>query len=80
MTWEYKRVLRSVQETIGKKYDKSGKEISPDATDSVEDLFNELCSEGWEIATAVNLDSGVDSPRVPVDGVIEYVFKRKKQK
>ena len=85
MTWEYKRVLYSVEETItknqkskDKKYYKNGREINPAVTDSVEDFFNMLGSEGWELVTAVNLDSGINMPHVPVDGVIEYIFKRKK--
>jgi len=78
MNWEYKRVLIPVKETVGKKYDKHGRDRDPEAADSVENLLNMLGSEGWELVTAVNLDSGIDSPRAPVDGVIEYLFKRKK--
>ena len=80
LAWEYKRVLFCVADTIGpgKKYDKKGAQINPNKADYVEEIFNRLGSEGWEIATAVNLDSGIDSPRAPADGVIEYVFKRKK--
>jgi len=85
MNWKYKRVLYSVKETISgnqkskdKKYYKNGREINSTVADSVEDFFNMLGSEGWELVTAVNLDSGVNTPHPPVDGVIEYVFKRKK--
>ena len=78
MNWEYKRVLISVKETVRKKYDKHGVDRNPADADSVEDLLNMLGSEGWELVTAVNLDSGADSQMHPILNVIEYVFKRKK--
>jgi hypothetical protein len=76
--WEYKRVLYSVGKSIAKKYNNQGVEINPAIPDSIEEHFNMLGSEGWELVTAVNLDSGVHNRYVPAKDVIEYIFKRKK--
>ncbi len=76
--WEYKRVIYSVSKSLGKKYNNNGEEQNPLIADSIEDYFNMLGSEGWELVTAVNLDSGVHNRHVPAKDVIEYIFKRKK--
>ena len=49
--------------------------MNNEVEDTVEKQFNDLGQEGWELMSAVNLDSGADS-LMEVTNVIEYIFKR----
>jgi|GEM_PF-6760196 len=74
MKFEYKRVVIPLSETR-KKYDIRGK-LKSEIQDSTESTLNSLGSEGWELVSAVNLDSGADDKGAIIIGAMEYIFKR----
>lgn len=74
MKFEYKRVIISLSQTAIK-YDERGK-LKSNVEDSTEELFNSLGSEGWELVSAVNLDSGADGKGAIIVSAMEYLFKR----
>jgi hypothetical protein len=61
MSWEYKRVILT----------------GVVKTDSIEERFNTLGKDRWELTTAVIIDGIQNSMYHKDDCTIEYVFKRK---
>ncbi len=60
-----------------RRHSAKGRLINPDIADSTEALLNALGAEGWELQTAVNLDSGAsDMYYRSAYGVVEYIFRR----
>ena len=62
MVWEYKRIIR-VSETM--------------KDNDLEELFNSLGKDGWELITATNLSTG-NSQYYKDTSKIEYLFRRGK--
>ncbi len=60
-----------------RRHSATGRLVNPDLEDSTEALLDELGAEGWELQTAVNVDSGAPDMHYRTGyGVIEYVFRR----